>query len=372
MNARTGSRRDELVALIRRHDDRLEDGRRPTPAFFLDRFWTIVEANRMAKECGIKPGTHFFELMFDYCRRPNLPSPEELETWQMEMVRALTYFESFFAARSSQERQLRNQIMYRLNHRFKDADGSANFSRLRELARQTLRRFADRYSTLDFAQPITICTVSLSAPFNSKFILRFDYNLQRLQQDYYVGLLIPQSVVTAEAIELLSGANSRAINAPVIKAREYHYGDLIHALANEGSSADYGAEGYNPYRQEMAPTEEERRQEQLERLTDELEDQGVAFNFIPERLYAGMRYVTPGALVESGVTRYSQQHILALIRRRLIPAYHFANRVVLDAVGVQRLRERERQSVAEHVHVGRRRSGRHSHRRRHTPPAQIA
>jgi hypothetical protein len=86
--------------------------------------------------------------------------------------------------------------------------------------------------------------------------------------------------------------------------------------------------------------------EQLDKLAQELEQQGVPFQEIPGSIYPGMKYVTPRDLIDAKVTKYTQAMILKLVRDKEIPAYHLAGKVVLDAEGVQRLLQRERESVA--------------------------
>ena len=87
------------------------------------------------------------------------------------------------------------------------------------------------------------------------------------------------------------------------------------------------------------------RREELDRLADELEQQGVPFAVIPEHIYPGMRYITPGALVDSGISRYSQHYITSLIRRKVINGFELAGNVVLDAFGVKQLLEREHKQL---------------------------
>jgi CheY-like chemotaxis protein len=92
-------------------------------------------------------------------------------------------------------------------------------------------------------------------------------------------------------------------------------------------------------------------------VADALAARGVPFAVIPGSVYPGMRYITPLALVESGVTQYSQRHILTLVRAKEIPAIHLADKVVLDAFGVQELLDREAASAAENERAGGRRLG---------------
>ncbi len=108
-----------------------------------------------------------------------------------------------------------------------------------------------------------------------------------------------------------------------------------------------------PRAERPAPT----RSEEEEALVRDLAARGVPFEVLPAMVYPGMHYVTPLALVESGVTRYSQHHILTLIRQKEIAALTLGGRVVLDAFAVRQLLDREADSARGNVHAGGRHPG---------------
>ncbi len=108
-------------------------------------------------------------------------------------------------------------------------------------------------------------------------------------------------------------------------------------------------------------------------LAEQFKLLGIRFDMIPDGVYPRMLYITPTALVESGATKYSLPHITTLIKRREIPTYRIGSQVILEPEAVERLLERERDSLAGKLHPGGRRPGpespgsRYSPRRRQSP-----
>jgi tetratricopeptide (TPR) repeat protein len=82
-----------------------------------------------------------------------------------------------------------------------------------------------------------------------------------------------------------------------------------------------------------------------ERYAESLLEKGVHVSVIPKGVNEGMYYVTPKALVESRIVKYSHAHINLLAREGDIPSFHIAGQVVLPLNAVETLISR--QSEAE-------------------------
>lgn len=345
----------------------------PRPAFALDALWNIVSvdlANYADAFPAITVGEHFFDLLAAYPRRLPKTARAELHTWEMEAVRALTYFEYFAAPRDSHERARHRALIAALSERLSASGKIERFTLLRQEARGALQRLRDRYTAVTFAAPVRVCTLSLHCPYDRLLILRFHCSFQAVVSPTaadpplirYRVTLLPQNDLTEEALGVLDHWK-----VDVIKREITGYDDIIHALMymerenpyrgpipeDDASPAGEIARAPEPRLDRPAPT----RTEEAEGLADALAALGVPFELIPQSVYPGMRYVTPLALVESGVTRYSQRHILTLVRAREITAVHLADKVVLDPFGVQQLLDREAASAAENERAGGRRPG---------------
>jgi hypothetical protein len=342
----------------------------PPPAFDLDASWRIVGtdlANYEEDMPAIAIGKSFFDLMTIFPQQLPKSARAELHTWEMEMVRALMYFEYLARSQARGGGAPAERPLAHLGDRLMALGKTESLTALRQRARTGMKSVVDRLSILTFAQPVGICTVSLLSPFDQKMILRFTFTLQRpaparpvaAGAARYRGTLVPQNPLTDEALGIMDHWK-----IDVIKKYLLHYDDIIHALTfmehenpyrepdREGIAATVDAAAREvPARAAPTRTAEE------DALVQELAARGVPFEVIPGAVYPGMHYVTPLALVESGATAYSQRHILMLIRHNEIGAIHLAGKVVLDAFAVRQLLDREAESAAENARAGGRRPG---------------
>ena len=364
----------------------------PNPEFSLDALWNIYRVNYLAEYCGLQPGQNFFDIMFEYCRRLPKSSKAEIHTWEMEVVRALTYFESVIP-RSEKERQTHPTLIdyptlvNRLSAKLRDYKKSQTFANLRQIARSAMQALSEERAVVTFTDPVRICTLSLFCPFDRKLILRFNFVLRHFYPDpddssppepreRYRAMLLPQNDITAEALGILDH-----LRVDVIKKWVYHYDDFVHALVY--------MERHNPHRQESGqpgqPEESEEiarnplkqqevfsRRRHLEELAEKLREKGLQFERLPDHVYPGMDYVTPRGLIKSGLTNYSQNHLLLLVRQKILPAFQLANQVVFDAEGVQHLLDYEQESLAAGEHAGGRKPGPRSRKRKPARSAQTA
>jgi hypothetical protein len=85
------------------------------------------------------------------------------------------------------------------------------------------------------------------------------------------------------------------------------------------------------------------------------------FSTLPEGIYPGMPYSTPGKLLKSGFLLYSDGQLSRIIndKRNPLPGvYRIGRQIILDADAVAALKERQLRSIAgEHAKRGRKVGG---------------
>ncbi len=348
----------------------------PRPAFDLDALWNIVSvdlANYTEAFPAIVVDAHFFDALCAFPHDLPLTARAERHTAECEIVRALTYFEYLVPPQMGGGRADYRALMHTLTARLGRDGKLRRFTALRQEARTGLQQLAARYATLTFAAPVRICTLSIRSPFDRLLILRFHCALEAIpgmspdperagEDARWRVTLLPQNDLTEESLGLIDHWKVDYLRTIVTG---YH--DMIHALvymekenpyrgdhpAPDARSAEDVVRTPEPRDARRAPT----RSEEEEVLARELAARGIPFETIPEMVYPGMHYITPLALVESGVTQYSQRHILLLIRQKEIAAITLGGKIVLDAFAVRQLLDREAESAREHIHAGGRHPG---------------
>ncbi len=189
----------------------------PRPAFGLDALWNIVSldlANYADAFAEIAVDTHFFDVLSAFPRSLPRTARAELHTAEYEIVRALTYFEHLAPQRTDAERARHSALIDVLSKRLR-ADGKLRrLGVLRQEARTGLQRLRDRYTTLTFAAPVRVCTLSVRSPFDRMLILRFYCTLQAVPDapvdpdgagpgPQWRVTLLPQNDLTEEVLGLI-------------------------------------------------------------------------------------------------------------------------------------------------------------------------